>query len=123
MMSPAMRDSFDSTSEQQKVVLSDAATRQPQRMIVGCKADSRSAEERSGVSLGIEWGRFLLFSGALLGFIYLSLSPTFRTSPTHFEMTILWFGYFSTLGLAVLNVIQLVRRIKARSIKRNSQRA
>jgi hypothetical protein len=83
----------------------------------------RSTEDLSRVSEGIEWGRFFLFSGALLGFIYLSLSPTFRTGPTTFEMTILWFGYFSIIGLTVLNVIQVVRRIKARGIKRNSQRA
>jgi hypothetical protein len=99
MMAPTMRESFDPTP------------------------DSGTTEELSRMSLGIEWGRFLLLSGALLGFIYLSLSPTFRTGPTYFELTILWFGYFSTLGLIVLNVIQVVRRIKARGIKRNSQRA
>jgi hypothetical protein len=67
---------------------------------------------------GIEWSRFLLFSSALVGFIYLSLSSTFRTSPTYFEITVLWFGYLATLGLFVLNVIQFVRRIKAWDMKR-----
>ena len=71
---------------------------------------------------GIEFGRFLLFSTALLGFIYLSLSPTFRTSPTYFETTVVWFGYICILGLFVLNVIQFVRRIKAWDMKRNVQR-
>jgi hypothetical protein len=71
---------------------------------------------------GIEWGRFLLFSSALLGFIYLSISPTFRTNPTYFEIAVVWFGYFSTLALFVLNVIQFVRRIKTRDMKRNMQR-
>jgi|SoiMethySBSTD1v2_1073268.scaffolds.fasta_scaffold2277953_2 hypothetical protein len=100
-----MRDPFDPTPQQQKVVR---------------ETSGGLADDLSPISLGIEWSRFLLFSGALLGFIYLSLSPTFRTGPTYFETTILWFGYFSTIGLAVLNVIQLIRRIKARGVRRKS---
>jgi hypothetical protein len=115
-----MRESFDPSPDQQKVILKAAAPERAQRMIVVKETSGGIADDLSRMSLGIEWGRFALFSGALLGFIYLSLSPTFRTRPTYFETTIVWFGYFSTVGLTVLNVIQVVRRIKARGIKRRS---